>query len=411
MKAHNRDNILVALDIGTTKICVLVAERIAENSLQVIGIGKAPSYGLARGVIVDIAQAVCSIRQALKEAELMAGCKVEAVYVGISGSHIQSINSHGMVPIKQSRVRLSDVQAVLAAAQAIVIPEGQQIIHVLPQYYTIDSQPPIRDPLGMFGVRLEAQVHIITGAIASVQNLMRSCQMAGVKVIDIILEPLASADAILSDDERELGVAILDIGGGTSDFAVYQQGTIRHAKIFGIAGNHVTHDIALCLRTTIKDAERVKREFGSTLELFLPDDEHIEIEMVQGIERTTVTAHELRAIIECRIYELMRMVAHEIDKNNLAQLIPAGLVLTGGGSLLRGIEYTAQDILALPVRVGNPHVPVVLKESLESPLYATSYGLLMHVLKKYQAGSLALMPGSLVTRIMWRMKSWVVDFF
>ena len=254
------DTVLVALDVGTTKISVLVAQKVSDTGLNIIGIGRAPAYGVSRGVVVDIAQAVHAIKLAVKEAELMAGCKIESVCVGVSGAHIQSFSSQGMIPIKNGRIRANDVTAVLAAAKAVVIAEGQQILHVLPQYYTIDNHQRVTDPVGMFGVRLEAQVHIITGSIASVQNLVRCCVAAGIGVNDIVLEPLASAEAVLSHDERELGVALLDIGGGTADFAIYQQGTIRHTKVFPVAGNHITHDIALCLRTTLKDAERVKQE-------------------------------------------------------------------------------------------------------------------------------------------------------
>ncbi|MBA3954400.1 cell division protein FtsA [Candidatus Dependentiae bacterium] len=411
MKSHNTENLLVALDVGTTKICVLVAQRLAANSLHIVGIGKAPSHGVSRGVVTDIAQTVHAIKQALKEAELMAGCTIESVYVGISGAHIHSLNSQGMVPIKQGCVKTHDIAAVLAAARAVVIPEGQQIVHILPQYYTIDGQQKVTDPLGMFGVRLEANVHIITGSIASVQNLVRCCEMAGVKVADIILEPLASADAVLSADEKELGVGILDIGGGTSDFAAYQNGSIRHTKVFGIAGNHFTHDIALCLRTTIKDAERVKHEFGSTIDFLSTNQERFEVEMVHGQLRKIVSVNELVAIIESRAVELMYMVNQEISKNNLAHLIPAGIVLTGGGSLLRGIEYTAQSLMHMPVRIGNPHVPALCKESLDSPLYATGYGLLVYMLHKQKSVPLDHLAGPLMSRILWRMKSWVSDFF
>lgn len=405
------DNLLVAVDIGTTKICVLIAQKVGENSLNILGIGKAPSYGIARGVVVDISQAVHAIKLALKEAELMAGCKVEAAVVGISGAHIQSINSHGMIPIKHGRIRAYDIACVLSAAKTVVISEGQQILHVLPQYFMIDSQQKVMDPVGMFGVRLEAQVHIITGSIASVQNIIRCCQMAGIGVNDVVLEPLASAESVLSKDEKELGVALLDIGGGTSDFAIYQQGTIRYTKIFPIAGNHVTHDIALCLRTTLKDAERIKQEFGTTNNSTLDFKEGFEVEMVHGGENKRVTAHELFYIIEPRINELLVMVQKEITQQGLEHLMPAGIVLTGGGALLRGMKEVSQLMLGAPARIGIPHVPHMFKESLESPLYATSYGLLLHLMKTSKGVSMEQLTGPLISRILWRMKSWVSDFF
>ncbi len=404
-------DILVALDVGTTKMSVLVAQKVAEDSLNIIGIGKAPSYGVSRGMVVDIAQAVHAIKCAVKEAELMAGCKIESATLGISGAHIQSLTSHGMVPIKNGRIRAHDVVAVLAAAKAVVLAEGQQILHVLPQYYTIDSTQRVTDPVGMFGVRLEAQVHIITGSVAAVQNLVRCCTAAGVGVSDIMLQPLASADAVLSRDERELGVAILDIGGGTSDFAIYQQGTIRHTKIFPVAGNHITHDIALCVRTTIKDAERLKMDYGSTLRL--PSDMHqlIEVEMVHGEEKTLVNIDEVTRIIEPRVAELFMMVQKEIEKHHLEHLMPAGMVLTGGGSLLRGIKETAMVALRIPARVGIPHVPPMFKEALSHPMNATGYGLLMQALKKSKGSALRDISGPLVNRILYRMKSWAADFF
>ncbi len=405
------NDILVALDVGTTKISVLVAQKVADNSFNIVGIGKTASYGVSRGMVVDIAQAVHAIKLAVKEAELMAGCKIEAATVGISGAHIQSLTSQGMVPIKNGRIRAHDVSAVLAAAKAVVIAEGQQILHVLPQYYTIDSNQHVSDPVGMFGIRLEAQVHIITGSIASVQNLVRCCMAAGVAVNDIVLEPLASADAVLSPDERELGIALLDIGGGTSDFAIYQQGTIRHSKVLPIAGNHIAHDIALCLRTTLKDAERVKLEYGSTQRISSQIHEMIEVEMVHGEEKTLVTIEEVIRIIEPRVAELFMMIEKEIDQYHLEHLMPAGIVLTGGGALLQGIKESAQVSLRIPARVGIPHVPPMFKEALAHPLYATGYGLLMHALKKSKGSTLHDLSGPFINRMLYRVKSWAADFF
>lgn len=405
------DNILVALDVGTTKMSVLVAQKVSQDGLSIIGIGKAPSLGVSRGVVVDIAQAVHAIKLAVKEAELMAGCKIESACIGVSGSHIQSQASHGMIPIKNGRIRPHDVAAVLAAAKAVMIAEGQQILHVLPQYYTIDNQQRVTDPVGMFGVRLEAQVHIITASVASVQNLLRCCMMAGVAVSDIILEPLASAEAVLSPDECELGVGLLDIGGGTSDFAIYQQGTIRHTKIFPIAGNHITHDIALCVRTTLKDAERVKQDYGTTVRSSRDMHETIEVEMVHGGEKTTVTPEELTRIIESRVAELLMMVQKEIDLYHLEHLMPAGIVCTGGGALLHGLKESAQLALRIPARIGIPHVPALFKDSLANPSHATGYGLLLHALKKNKGTALDELSGPLVNRIFYRMKTWVADFF
>jgi cell division protein FtsA len=402
---------LVAIDIGTTKICVLIAQKIGENQLEIIGIGKAPSLGLARGVVVDILPAVQSIKAALKEAELMAGYTVESAVIGISGSHIQSLNSHGVIPIKNGDVRQSDVTHVIAAAKAIPLPEGQQILHVLPQFFVIDGHHRVNDPIGMHGIRLEAQVHIITGAIASVQNLIRCCEMAGIKVQDIVLEPLASADAVLSADERTLGIGILDIGGGTSDLALYQQGSIRHTHVYPIAGNIFTNDIALCLRTTIKDAERVKRAYGCVYAPYVTPGTLIDIEMAQGQEMRTVSALDVYEIVESRTHELLILVKEEISKNKLESYIPAGMVITGGGSLLHGMKERAEEILHMPVRIGRPHVPLTFRESLNSPIYATGYGLLLQALKKSNYSDHDMLTGPVLGRVFCRMKSWIFDFF
>ncbi len=404
-------DLLVALDIGTTKVSVLIAQRIAEDGISIVGIGKAPAFGVSRGIVTDIAQAVDSIKLAVKEAELMAGCKVESAVVGTAGGHIQSLTSQGMIPIKNNQIRPHDISAVLTAARAVVLPEGQQILHVLPQYYTIDNNHRVADPEGMIGVRLEAQVYIVTAAIASVQNLVRCCQTAGVSVSDLMLEPLASADAVLSRDERELGIGVLDIGGGTSDFAIYQQGTLRHTKIFPIAGNHITHDIALCLRTTLKDAERVKQQYGTTLRNYFIADEQIEVEMVHGEELKTVTPDEITRIIEPRVAELLMMVQKDIEQSNLEYLMPAGVVLTGGGAQLHGITETASIALKVPARVGVPHVPPMFKEALGNPIHATGYGLLLHALKKSKGSPVYSLSGPVMTKLYSRMKSWVTDFF
>lgn len=409
MKIVSPENLIVALDVGTTKICALIAQK-QGNELTILGIGKAPSLGLARGVVVDIAPAVYAIKTAVKEAELMAGCSVESAYVGISGSHIQAINSHGMIPIKHNEVRAHDIAHVIEAAQAIVIPEGQKVLHVIPQWYVIDGNQRVRDPLGMYGVRLEAQVHIITGGVASVQNLIRCCELAGIKVRDIVLEPLASADAVLSPDERELGVAMLDIGGGTSDFAVYQQGSILHTNIFMVAGNLFTHDIALCLRTTVNDAERIKKEAGI---VYYPHPHHnlaLQVESVNGEEQHTITLHNLAEVLFARAHELLELVDQDIKNRHIHAFMTSGLVLTGGGSLLNGLKELAQEMLGIPVRIGRPRLPALFLESLDNPMYATAYGLLIHALKK-QHSSLNHYSGPLVSRVVSRMKSWVMDFF
>lgn len=405
------ERLLVAIDVGTTKICVVVAQKLDHEHVEILGIGKAPSDGLRKGVVVDVAKTIHSIKNAVKEAELMSGVTIESAYVGISGGHISSVNSSGVVPIKYGEVRTSDVANVIAAARAIPIPEGQQILHTLPQYFVIDGCDRVQDPLGMCGIRLEVEAHIILGAIASVQNLIKCCEMAGIKVNDIILEQLASADAVLSDDERELGVGVLDIGGGTSDFAVYQHGNIRHTMVLPVAGNHFTNDVAVGLRTTLKDAERVKREYGYACIDLLDKDQMIEVEMVQGSEKQVVHVAELVTILQPRAEEVLMLIHQEIKRRKLQSMVTAGLVLTGGGSLLRGMKELAERIFNIPVRIGAPRIDYTMPGILDSPIYATGYGLIIHALKREKTAVMTTLEGPLAKRVLERMKSWVSDFF
>jgi len=406
------DRILASVDVGTTKICVLIAQQLDDHRVEILGVGKSPSDGLEKGVVVDIGKTVRSISSAIKEAELMANVSIESASVGVSGAHISSLNSHGVVPVRRNEVGQQDVANALAAARAIVIPEGQQILHVLPQYFTIDGRERVHDPLGMSGVRLEVQAHIIMGAIASVQNLIKCCEASGIMVHDIVLEQLASADAVLSTDERRLGVGVLDIGGGTSDFAIYQNGSIRYTKVLPVAGNHFTNDLAIGLRTTLASAERAKKEHGYVVD-HLPDDapESIEIDRVQGSEQQIVKTTELLKILKPRAVELLDLVYDEIAFNHLSSFISVGMVLTGGGSLLCGMSTLSNDILQLPTRIGRPHTDFALPTLLQSPMYATGYGLLLHTLNKRRDKRMSSLDGPLAQRIFNRMKLWVLDFF
>ena len=404
------DRLVVSIDVGTTKICVLVAHALDKDHLEILGVGKAPSDGLRKGVVVDIQKTISSIKAAVKEAELMADVSINSAAIGICGGHIQSTNSHGMVAIKHGEVKDSDVAAVMNAARAFAIPEGMQMLHVLPQYFIIDSREKVQNPVGMHGIRLEVQAHVIMGAIASVQNLVKCCEMAGVKVTDIILEQLASAQAVLSDDEREIGVAMLDIGGGTSDLAVYQNGNIRHTFVLPVAGNHFTNDVAVGLRTTIKEAERIKKEYGLACIDLLEEDKAIEIKAVQGDESQIINVSDLVAIIQPRALELLTLVHEEIIQHNLQTMMPSGLVLTGGGALLPGMKELAHEIFRMPVRIGMVRMPHDLPESLESPIYATGYGLLKQVVAQ-KDHALETIGGPGLSRIFMRMKSWVIDFF
>jgi cell division protein FtsA len=409
--AHGyNDRIITAIDVGTTKICVLIAHPLDNEQVDIIGVGRAPSDGLRKGVVVDVAKTIHAIRAAIKEAELMAGLKIQSAVVGISGSHIHSYNSHGVVPIKRSEIASQDVDNVLLAAQAIPIAQGEQILHVLPKYFIIDSRDRVQEPIGMHGIRLEVQAHIIVGALASVQNLVKCCEAAGIQVSDIILEQLASAEAVLSHDERELGVGVLDIGGGTSDFAVYQQGSIRHTMVLPVAGNHFTNDLAIGLRTTIVDAERIKKQHGAACLDVLLHDDLIEIAPLEGSHKNIVQLSDLVTIIEPRAQELLTLVYEEITTQHIQSFMTTGMVLTGGGSLLRGMPELAKQIFAVPVRLGNPRIEFDLPESLKSPIYATGYGMLLYTLKKQRKGMHGT-QGPLVTRVFERMKSWVLDLF
>jgi cell division protein FtsA len=405
-KLYAPESMITAIDIGTTKICVLVAQA---TDPEIIGIGKAPSDGLKKGVVVNIAKTVQSIKAAVAEAQLMAGCTLDTAYIGISGGHIQSFNSHGVTPVKGGQIGAEEITSVLDAAKAIAIPEGQQLLHVLPQYYTVDGQHQVVDPRGMYGVRLEAYVHLITGSVASVQNLIRCCELAGVNVTDIILEQLASADAVLTDDERELGVAMLDIGGGTSDLAIYQHGSIRHTMVLPVAGNHVTHDLAIGLQTTVSCAEQLKKEHGTTHPSELYEDYALEITDTSAEGTHTILASEIQAIIKPRMQEIFTLVRDEIKRSHMHKSTTAGLVLTGGGSLPRGAKQLAQEIFAIGVRIGNPRIAHTCP-TLESPLYATGYGLLIHALKKRNT-TIDTLSGPMMMRVLARMKSWVSEFF
>jgi cell division protein FtsA len=404
------DRMIVAIDVGTTKICVLVAQKLCDDQMTILGIGKAPSEGLKKGIVVNIGQTVQSIKLAVKEAELMSGMTITSAYVGISGSHIHSINSQGAVPIKRGVVRTQDITNVISAAQAIPIPEGQHILHVLPQYFIVDNQERINDPIGMHGVRLEVMTHIITGATALVADLVSCCEQAGVDVRDVVLEPLASAAAVLTPDEQELGAGILDIGGGTSDFAVYQHGTIRHTKVVPIAGTQFTRDIAIGLRTTLDDAERIKREYGAADLSCVEKDTILDVACIQGSELQKIQHEYVVSILNARAQELLEFIKHDMNTFDIVPYMSAGLVLTGGGALLRGLDTLAQDMFHMPVRIGMPKISFDMPITLKSPIYATGYGLLLSALNKGTAHADSS-QGPFVQRMLSSMKSWVSDFF
>lgn len=405
-----KDHVITSIDIGTTKICVLIGKKIGDQ-IEVIGIGKAPSHGLQKGVVVDIAKTINAISHAVKEAEMMAGCSIETACIGISGGHISATNSSGIIAIKHGHVRRSDVVSVLESAQAISIPAGQQILHVLPQYFIINGQDRVQDPLGMHAVRLEVYAHIIMGSVSSVQNLVHCCQSAGITVSDIILEQLASAAAILSVDELDLGVGVLDIGGGTSDLAIYKNSAVCHTMVLPVAGNHVTHDIAIGFRIMKNEAEKIKRSYGMALTSMVNENKLIEVEMMQGSDLQIIALSDLARIIEFRMKELFILVNENIIKHNLKHLMTNGLVLTGGGSLVNGAQELARTVFDCPVRIGKPRVLFDLLETLQSPLYATGYGLLIYTVQNEKKIKMDMKDEPLARRVLERMKLWVVDFF
>ena len=405
-----KDHIRTSIDVGTTKICVLIARKMGDQ-IEIIGIGKSPSHGLQKGVVVDVAKTISSISHAVKEAEMMAGFPIDSAYIGISGGHISSVDSSGVVPIKHGQIRQADVAQVLEAAQAIPVPEGRQILHVLPQYFIINGCDQVKDPVGMHAVRLEVYAHIILAAVSSVQNLINCCQSAGVQVTDIILEQLASADAVLSEDERELGVGVIDIGGGTSDVAFYKNSSVRYTKVLPVAGNHVTNDIAIGLRIMKNEAERIKKRYGFAIGSLIEQEELIEVEMMQGEDLQVIRISDLVLIIESRMRELFSLINDDIKQRQLQQFMTNGIVLTGGGALLTGARELAEEIFDCPVRIGKPRVLFDLVETLQSPLYATGYGLLVHVLNNEKKITMHMKEEPLSKRVFERMKMWVADFF
>ncbi len=417
MRRTKSEQCWAAIDIGTTKICALVASLDTKGSLEILGIGTHPSHGLKKGVVVDVDTTVESIKHAVAEAETMAGQKITSVIVGISGGHIQSFNSQGVVAVKRRDIGQDDIDRVIDAARAIPIPDNREILHVLPQYFKIDGQEVVDNSLGMSGVRLEAQVHIITGNISSASNIITCCELAGVTVSDIVLEQLASAEAVLSESERMLGVGILDIGGGTSDFAIYKDSKIRYSRVVPVAGNHFTNDAAVCLRIPISKAEELKcREGTVRTELDAQECDRI-IATPLGYDKRerNVPKKELRDILQPRAQEIFDLLLDEVLTFKLRPFMQYGIVLTGGGSLLDGMVELAQETFGIPVRIGMPQdrdneIKSVVPDGLKSPIYATAYGLVIHAVRRDKERLNSPVDGPLFSRVFKRMKSWIYDF-
>jgi cell division protein FtsA len=367
---------IVGLDIGTSKVVALVGEVNESGEVEIVGIGSHASRGLKKGVVVNIESTVQSIQRAVEEAELMAGCQIHSVYVGIAGSHIRSLNSHGIVAIRDREVQSLDVERVIDAAQAVAIPADQKILHILPQEFIIDNQEGVKDPLGMSGVRLEAKVHLVTCAVNAIQNIEKCVRRCGVEVEDVILEQLASSYAVLSDDEKEVGVCLVDIGGGTTDIAIFTEGAIKHTGVIPIAGDQVTNDIAMALRTPTQHAEEIKIKYACALTQLTGADETIKVPSVGERPPRDLSRQALAEVVEPRYDELFTLIQAELRRSGFEDLIPAGIVLTGGTSKMEGAVELAEEIFHMPVRLGAPNAVSGLMDIVRNPIYATGVGLL-----------------------------------
>lgn len=403
-KKPNKD-LMVGIDIGTSKVVALVGEVNSDGKINIIGMGSHPSQGMKRGVVVNIESAVNSIQQAVEEAELMAGCQIYSAYTGIAGSHIRSINSHGIVAIRDREVTQGDVDRVIDAAKAVAIPADQKILHILPQEFVIDSQDSIREPIGMSGVRLEAKVHIVTGAVSAAQNIVKCLKRCGLSALDIVLEQFASSQSILMDDEKELGVCMIDIGGGTTDIAIFIDGSIRHTAVIPIAGDQVTNDIAIALRTPTRNAEEIKLKYACALQDLADVNHMIDIPTVGDRPGRHLSKRALAEVVEARYEELFSLAANEIRRSGLSDMLAAGIVLTGGASKVEGAAELAERIFKLPVRVGAPQYVTGLADVVNNPVYATSVGLLLYGLQQRDNQQEALSQPGLKT--LWaRMRNW-----
>ncbi len=406
MSKKMEKNLIVALDIGTSKVVAIVGEINAENDIEIIGIGSHPSRGLKKGVVVNIESTVQSIQRAVEEAELMAGCQIHSVYAGIAGSHIKSLNSHGIVAIRDKEVTHGDVERVIDAARAVAIPADQRILHVLPQEFIIDNQEGIREPVGMSGVRLESKVHLVTGAVSAAQNIIKCVRRCGLEVDDVILEQLASSFAVLSEDEKELGVCLVDIGGGTTDIAVFSEGAIRHTAVIPIAGDQVTNDIAVAMRTPTQHAEDIKIKYACALTQLANADESIEVPSVGDRPPRRLARQTLAEVVEPRYEELFTLVQAELRRSGFEDICAAGIVLTGGTSKMEGVVDLAEEIFHMPVRLGMPEGVSGLVDVVRNPIYATGVGLLLFGQHNRDSGFVENSEKGGFKSVLQRMKSW-----
>ena len=406
------NNLIVGLDIGTTKICAIAVEGDDIEALNVVGVGTAKSEGLRKGVVVNIEKTVKAIKKAVEECELMCGTQIRSVYAGIAGHHIRGQNSRGMVTVYHNRIVTDeDIRRVIDAAQ-VLIPNDREVLHILPQEFIVDDQDGVQNPLGMAAARLEVNVHIVTGSVTSAQNIIKCCNQSGLDVEDIVLEPLSSSQAVLSPDEQEVGVVLVDIGGGTTDVTIYSEGSIVHTGVLALGGNHLTHDIAIGLGAPLHEAEEIKHNFGVAMTSMVKEDEMIEVPSVGGRNNRTMKKRVLASIIEDRFREIFELIAHEVEKTHFHTLMASGVVITGGTCIMPGADQLASQVLNLPVRVGFPENISGLREMIYSPKYATSVGLVRYGITSNQ-GKLHFAGDdtNLFNKVSRRMKDWMQNFF
>ncbi|MBX7096204.1 MAG: cell division protein FtsA [Myxococcaceae bacterium] len=402
--------IIVGLDIGTTKICAIVGE-VGDDGIDIIGIGTHPSKGLRKGVVVNIEATVGSIRRAIEEAEAMAGTEIQNVYTGIAGGHIKGFGSRGVVALKDKEVRDADIARVIEQAKTVNIPVDREVIHVLPQEFIVDDQGGIKEPLGMAGYRLEAKVHIVTGAVASAQNIVKCANRTGLNVADIVLQPLASSEAVLTDEEKELGVCLVDIGGGTTDIAIFSGGSIVHTAVLALGGNNLTNDIAVGLRTPMEQAERIKQKYGCALTSLVDKQEMIEVPSVGGREPRVMGRQILCEILEPRVEEIFQLVHREVERNGFSEMLTSGVVITGGSTLLPGMSELAEEVMGVPVRKGVPRGIGGLVDVVKSPIYATGVGLVVYGAKHSDRRMFRIRDENVFKKVKGRMSEWLREVF
>ena len=401
--------LIVGLDIGTTKMCAVVGE-VQPDTIEIIGIGSHPSEGLRKGVVINIEKTVNSIKEAIEEAETMAGCEISSVYAGVAGGHIKGFNSHGVIALKEREVTKKDIERVIEAASAVAIPLDREVIHVLTQEFIVDEHDAITDPLGMSGVRLEAKIHIVTGAVTSAQNIIKCANRAGLDVCDIVLESLASSEAVLSNEERNLGVALIDFGGGTTDMAVFSRGAIKHTSVLALGGNNLTYDISIGLRTPTAEAERIKMKYGCGLSSMIGKDETLEVPGVGGRKPRVLSRQILGEILEPRVEEIFTLIHNELVRSGYDRGINSGVVVTGGGSEMPGVAEVAEQIFNSPCRTGYPQGISGLVEVVNKPMYATAVGLVLYGAKRTKEGKkFRIRDTNIFGRVMDRMKKWFKD--